>query len=275
MTGWQSETMSQKLNRLRAAVEQARQELIEAEAKLTDRQAEVNAFEFEFEARVGYLLDRLAALNEEIERYNDLIETVRNRQIFGNAYLSVEKQYRRIWEKPAASAPLPPPQPPSPDTEAEIKRLYRQLARRFHPDLAADEADRTYRTEKMTAVNDAYAARSLPELLALVQEPDPFITFGGVQAGQTEAQMIEALESELARCQRRRREIELELQRLHRRPSVQLSTEVKLARRRGEDLLGKMAADLEYKIARKTAERDLLKSQINQLGPDWGVIQIQ
>lgn len=274
MASWQSETISQKLTRLRVAVEQAQHDLIEAEAELADRQADVNAFEFEFEARVGYLLDKLAALDEEIERYNELIETVRNRQIFGNAYLSAEKQYRRTWEKPAESAPTPPPQPPSPATEAEIKRLYRQLARRFHPDLAADETERAYRTEKMTAVNDAYAARSLTELLALAQEPSPAIFLGGPSSGQTEAQMIEALEGELVRCQRRLREIEIELRNLHRRPSVQLGMEVKLARQRGHDLLGQMAADLEHKIARKTAERDLLKGQIDQLGPDQGVIQI-
>jgi hypothetical protein len=42
---------------------------------------------------------------------------------------------------------------------------------------------------------------------------------------------------------------------------------VKLAKRQGRDLLGEMAADLEHKIARKTAERDFLKSQFDQLGP--------
>jgi DnaJ-class molecular chaperone len=56
-----------------------------------------------------------------------------------------------------------PPKPLSPATEAKIKKLYRQLARSFHPDLASDDADRAYRTDKMTAVNDAYAARSMAE----------------------------------------------------------------------------------------------------------------
>jgi hypothetical protein len=86
--------------------------------------------------------------------------------------------------------------------------------------------------------------------------------------------MIEVLEGELARCQRHLREIEIELRNLHRRPSVQLGMEVKLAQQRGQDLWGQMVADLEHKIARRTAERDLLKGQIDQLGPDQGVIQI-
>jgi curved DNA-binding protein CbpA len=148
--------------------------------------------------------------------------------------------------------------------EAEIKRLYRQLARRFHPDLAVDEADRTHRTEKMAAVNNAYAARSLTELVALAREAK----ISSQAPGQTEAQMIQALQAELERCQHRLRQIP-------HRPSVQLSLEVKMARRQGRDLLGQMAKELEHKIARKTVERDLLKAQFAQLGPDQGFIPLR
>ena len=132
---------------------------------------------------------------------------MRNRAVFGNAYLSVEKQYQRAWEKPPREAPLPPPQPVSPLAEAEIKKLYRKLARQFHPDLAADEQDRLYRTEKMAALNDAYAARSMPELRGLAQEAAYIQTRS---TGQTTAQMIQALEEELARCRSRLREIQAE-----------------------------------------------------------------
>jgi hypothetical protein len=78
----------------------------------------------------------------------------------------------------------------------------------------------------------------------------------------------------LERCQHRLREIERELRQLPHRPSVQLSLEVKLARRRGRDLLGELAADVERKVARKTVERDMLKAQLDQLGPAQGFIPI-
>ncbi len=140
--------MYQQLTQLRADLAQAQNELIEAEAHLADRLAEVNAFEFEFEARVGHLLDKLEKLETEIQGYKDRIEIIRSRQTFGQAHISVEQQYRRTWQAPPESAPTPPPKPVDPASEAEIKRLYRQLARRFHPDLAKDEADRARRTEK-------------------------------------------------------------------------------------------------------------------------------
>jgi predicted RNase H-like nuclease (RuvC/YqgF family) len=261
--------MQEQIRRLRAALEQAQAELIEAEAQLADELAQVNAFEFEFEARVGHLWDKLDALETEIEGYQDRIHMMRK------GYLPVERQYRRAWQAPPASAPTPPARPASPADEAHIKRLYRQLARRYHPDLAGDETERVYRTEKMAAINDAYAARSLTELEALALEAAPTIQTGRAQAGLSEAHMVQALQEELARCQRRLGEIKSELRSLHRRPSVELSLEVKVARRQGRDLLGEIAADLERKLGRRTAERDMLKAQFDQLGPDQGIIQLR
>lgn len=261
--------MGEQLTRLRAALEQSQADLIEAEAQLADELAAVNAFEFEFEARVGHLWDTLDALEGEIERYQDRIQMMRD------GYLSVERQYRRAWQAPPTSAPTPPAQPLSPASEAQLKRLYRQLARRYHPDLADDDADRAFRTERMAAINDAYAARSLIELEALAAESGTYILTGRAQPGQTEAQMIQALQDQLARCQHRLRQIEIELRGLHQRPSVQMSLEVKVARRQGRDLLGEMTDELEAKIARKTVERDVLKAQFDQMGPDHGIIPIR
>lgn len=266
MTHWQPETDHEKLTRLRAAVEQVKTELIEKEAELADRLAEVNAFEFEFEARVGHLYDQLEALAAEIEGYMERLHRVRQKQL-GRDYLPVDEQYRRAWHRPADSAPTPPLQPPPPADEAEIRRLYRQLARRFHPDLAVNEPDRARRTEKMAAINNAYAARSLTELTALAQSLEVESPTFNVS--------IEALQAELERCQRRLREIERELRQMAQRPSVQLSLEVKLARRRGRDLLAELARELEPKLARKTVERDMLKAQFDQLGPEQGFIPLK
>ena len=46
---------------------------------------------------------------------------------------------------------------------------------------------------------------------------------------------------------------------------VDLALRVKLAQREGRDLLAEMAAELERKIARKMAERDMLRAQFNNL----------
>lgn len=266
--------MQEQLTHLRAELAEIHNRLIEAEAELADRLAEINAFEFEFEARAGHLMDTLEALEAEVRRYTERIEIARSKQVFGQAHIPVNTQYRRAWQPPPTSAPTPPPQPLNSASEAEIKRLYRQLARRYHPDLALSEVDRARRTEKMAAINDAYAARSLVELVAMAQEEEAIVDSGRAYPGHTEAQLVQALQDELSRCRRRLHEIERELRNLHHRPSVELSLEVKLARRQGRDLLAEMAAELERKIARKTAERDMLKAQFDQLGPEQGFIPL-
>jgi len=125
------------------------------------------------------------------------------------------------------------------------------------------DADRSLRTEKMTEINQAYNAGNLAALKALagiVSAPSmPHQAPTGPPPGD------EALEDELARVQRRLREVRAQIEELHRLPSVQLSLEVKLAARRSQDLLGEMARDLARKIARKEAERDFLKSQVSEM----------
>jgi hypothetical protein len=56
---------------------------------------------------------------------------------------------------------------------------------------------------------------------------------------------------------------------------VELSIEVKMARQQGRDLLGEIAENLQKRIARKTVERDMLKMQFDQLGPEAGFINIK
>jgi hypothetical protein len=266
--------MSPKITEYRNLLSQIREQLIDAEATLADRLAEVNAFEVLFEARVGHLLDRLEALEQEIQGYHDRIQLARNKQLYGNAHLPVERQYQRTWQSPPRPAPIPPPEPLQPDHEAEIRRLYRQLARRFHPDLAPNDAVRANYTQKMAAINEAYAARSLVELVALAQEAKTILT-GPDQPPLSEAQLIAALEGELVRCRRRLTEIEREIRAIPQRPSVAVSLEVTAARRQGRDLLAEMAAELNQKIARKQVEADMLKAQFDQLGPDQGYIPLK
>lgn len=262
------ETTQEQLARLRSTLEQAQNALFEAEADLADSMAEVYAFESQVEAKLGPLLDQLVEVEKSLEYYKEQMDRLRNERAFGSSLPGVERQYKRIWDVPPPRAFKPPPEPPSPATEAQIKKLYRQLARRFHPDLATDDADRAYRTEMMAAVNTAYAARSLVELLALERQGEAIPIRGRNATSQTDTQLIQVLEEELRRIARRMRQIEQEKREIPQRSSVRLSLEVTLAQRQGRDLLEEMALDLQKKIARKEVERDFMKSQFDQLG--WG-----
>jgi hypothetical protein len=64
--------------------------------------------------------------------------------------------------------PVRPPQRVRPSEEA--RKLYRELARKAHPDLAQEEKERARREEFITRVNAAYARGDATELRELAEE---------------------------------------------------------------------------------------------------------
>lgn len=265
------ETIGEKLARLRGEVAEVQDDLIDAEAELADRKADIALFEHEYNARVGDALAQLANLEAQVKAYLDRIKELRNKRIFGTAHVPVEEQYRRVWQQPPPQPPPPAPEPTTPASEAQIKKLYRQLARHFHPDLAQNDADRTYRTDKMAAINDAYAARSMMELMALARDMKGAEGGGLPAAGKTDEEMVQVLEQEIRRCRRRLREIDLEMDQLHHHHLVKLMVEVKFAKRQGRDLLAEMAEEVARKMARKEVERDMIKAQFDGLDLGGGI----
>lgn len=262
-----SESTAEKVKRLRLELDELRAQLAEAEAELNSQLEDVQAFEFRFEAHVGQLLDQLATLESEVNSYLTQIKLMRHQQSFGNSGPSfdpVEEQFKQTWQQTRETAVPQPPPPPPAATQAQLKKIYRQLARQFHPDLAIDEADRQYRTDKMAAINDAYKAQSMVELMALAEELEAHQSRQPA-APPPDQEMAQALQEEIDRCRRRLRSLDNELQNLPNRSMVELALQVKLAQREGRDLLAEMARDLERKIARKSAERDMLRAQFNNL----------
>ncbi len=232
-----------------------------AEAELVKKMAEISAFEEVLKARLGHLTERLAALESERLAYMEHLERLENQTLYDHGYTSVDEQYRERWESPTTFVPS---SGENVDRQ-QMKRLYHELARRYHPDLAYNKVDEADRHGRMAALNDAYAAGSLVELLAL-SDSKSLQAAGLIDDGPAKEQMIQALEIELSRVKRRLVEIETEAKNLHNHPSIQLSLKVKLARLNGRNLLGEMAAGLERQIELRTNECDALQVKIEQAG---------
>ncbi len=251
-------------------MKKARTEASEAEESLSEQLAEVNALERRIRFRLGRLLDELASLEAEIEDYQTEISRRRSPKGFEKGYLPVEEQFRRTWESSSADddEPFRDPygdvEPIKQLDQKQFKKLYRRLARRYHPDLATNASDKENRNEQMVALNEAYAAGSLVELVVLDDDTE-LADFDFSGSGNDDAKLVKALELELARIQRKTLLIHNEIENLHNLPIVRLSLEIKLARSSGRDLLAEMDVDLKRTVAKIRVERDMLKAQLNQL----------
>jgi len=241
----------------------ARQERVaQLELDLLNSQNELAAFNAEIERRLGPLQRRLEALEAEL---SEARRRASRRAMWGARASSpdvpedVVTQYQRVWgwgskpptgqpDRPAA-APAPPPPPTG---ESELKSLYRTLAKRFHPDLAQDPAEKPWRETMMARVNAAYSSQDLAALRQLANEQPPN---QAPPAPKTREQVLAELQAEIDRLDELAARLEQELDALAKSPGVQLKLEALWARRAGGDLLGEMGRQLQDDI--KRAEKEL------------------
>ncbi|MEU2910383.1 hypothetical protein ACFYM3_23955 [Streptomyces massasporeus] len=170
--------------RLERAVRAAEQALIEYEIAVETFRVEVENFSRLHEQKLGPLYARLEELDARIlearaVRSGDPAD--RRRADEARARLApipgVEELLHGWMDGdglfPEASAmltdqPVRPPQRVRPSEEA--RKLYRDLARKAHPDLAQEEKERRRREEFITRVNAAYARGDETELRELAAE---------------------------------------------------------------------------------------------------------
>ncbi len=260
----------ERISALEALLAELRPQLIDAETQLADRLAAIGAFEYRLRARLETLNRRLDALQKEIDglratlrHYQDALDW----EGIPMAASRSERDWRYGGEEAAASGNYryrPTAEAPRPVLAAEqlaaLKQLYRQLAHRFHPDLAEDEATRAYRTDLMMAINVAYAAGDLAALQRLAEEPD-----AASRGPQTDEALVAALQREVDHCRRRLAEIAAELATLERHDSARLLRRAERAATEGRDLVAELAADLRRRINEKLVERDVLETQLEEV----------
>ncbi len=245
---------------LRADLRQAQEELRVAEADLATEQAAVNAFRMH--ARL--MLDDLA----------DAILTLRARKQSLLTELALHAQAEDDDPLgPAAEAPSPadaatasddddlPLPTPTPRDRAAEKRLYRELARRFHPDLAETAAELAYRTSVMTAVNAAYTAGDAQMLYDLAGELEPDELR---ELAQIETREARQLRERLMQCRRRRRKVARQLDDLRRESTARLWRRARELEEPNENWWAAVRRELEAARTRLEGEVAALEERLAQ-----------
>ncbi len=161
----------QRLRDLELEIEAARFELNKAEAALAAEQAAVNRFRMHARLKIGDQVDDVLSLRSQKQ---SLLTQLRMAEI---------EEDDPTWEARNAEFPefdIPDDTPEHiilptdvPRDKAAEKRLFRQLAKRFHPDLAEGMLAREYATTMMASVNDAYQKGDVTTLRNLAGELDP------------------------------------------------------------------------------------------------------
>jgi primosomal protein N' len=237
---------------LRMELAQLTQDVAELELELATAQAEVGEFTRRYYELVGRRMVELDALQARLAREH-AERSPEDPRICAEAkekQETAEQSARENERFTQASADEPAAFRPSND----VKRLFRQIAQKIHPDRAIDEADRAWRTHLMSAANRAYRAgdeTALQEVAALWQEGKEG-RHGSATDGPTgnDAAVVPAptLVRQVENMRARLLAIERELQKLFGSRLYELFIAARQARRQGRDLLAEMAEKLDETI---------------------------
>ncbi|MHC5011005.1 MAG: hypothetical protein ACYTG6_08660 [Planctomycetota bacterium] len=177
-----------ELDRYWDRIWELREEVVEAErALVTDLQA-LDAFAHDVQLRCGRRYAELDAILADIAE----IEAARdpgNAQKAEAARLARKKARQTIEDCRAREKEGP--SKPRPDPTDEVKAAYRQAARRFHPDLAQDEAERRIRHDYMVQLNAAYRRADVDGIERLVTMWDA--SLGPAEEESASEQLVHAI----------------------------------------------------------------------------------
>jgi hypothetical protein len=216
----------------REQLEELEQQLVERELELETLRGGLLAFEKKYQAATlerYALLDELRARIVELQASRAPENDTAVRAAAAESRARAEKTAAAARAKVTAAPPKPavgarrpggnrptsqsPKPSPSPDfnpTET-LKRLYRDVAKSLHPDLADDESERETRHAFMIRANEAYEQESEQRLADLLHEwhcaPE------AVKGQGPAAELIRAIRK-IHRCEERLMAINLEMDKL-------------------------------------------------------------
>jgi hypothetical protein len=138
-----------------------------------------------------------------------------------------------------------------------LKSLYREIARRIHPDLAIDDDDRDRRNRMMAAANRAYEEGNEAQLRAILVEWET--SPESVKGEGVGAELVRAIRK-IHQVNVRLGVIESEIEALKGSELSLLRTKVNSAKVAGHDLLSEMAAELDARLIPLRQRRDELRT---------------
>jgi hypothetical protein len=213
-------------------------ELADRELFLTDLRAELSQFEALYLRQVGTLYAELDEWNAKIaERVAEREGTEEARTAAAQARTQAEESNSAVREAAAKTEGF--------KASPELKKLFKEVARRIHPDYATDEADRHKRTQLMAEANAAYQKGDVEALRRILEEYES--SPESVKGVGVAAELERAIR-QIKQIRTRLSQIELEIASLIDSDIAKLRAKVEAGRAEGRELLTEMAEDVRRRI---------------------------
>jgi hypothetical protein len=139
----------------------------------------------------------------------------------------------------------------------DLKKLYREIAKLVHPDLATGDVERARRTRLMADANRAYTAGDEAQLRAILDE---FVSSPESVQGEGVASELVRTIRKIHQIERRLANIEVEMAELRDSQLYILFQRVETSKAQNRDLLAEMANQLTQQIADARTELTALSS---------------
>ncbi len=246
----------EELLRKREELASVRAVLAERELELADLRTQLKSFEGRYLRQVGVLyaeLDDWEAKIAEIEASLKPSATASQRA------QETRKRAEETHEATHGEASKARDFQPSPD----LKSLFREAAKRLHPDFAKDDADRQLRTRLMAQLNEAYSQGDAEAIQRILDE------FGNspesVQGEGVGAELVRIIR-QIHQARKNIEAIENELSSLRASEIAHLKDDAEIAQQQGRNLFDELIADVRERIATVKKRHETLSAEVGKRG---------
>lgn len=231
----------EELDKKRAQLAQLESQLADRELELATLQAELAAFERRYLRIVGLRYAQLDQLEAEIAEYLAQREPEN-----ADAQDRAERARAHAQESSDAAGPAESFDGMEPFVPSDsLKRLYRDIARRMHPDMTDDPDEKKRRHSIMAEATNAYERGDEARLHEILAEWDS--SPESVKGEGAGADLVRVIRK-IAQVERRLKAITARITHLVESDLHQLKRQVEQAAKEGRDLLTEMAHSLDAQI---------------------------
>jgi hypothetical protein len=226
--------------RKKLELEELEQELAENELDLSTARRDLHLFENRYQRAVGCKyaeLDRLKA--SVLDMATRIYPDSKDFRSQAEAAREQAEQSAHNWEVHQEQGDMELPEP-----SEELKKLFRDAAKRIHPDLTTDPEERERRHALMARLNQAYELGDLEQVQAILNDWEVINDWDQLTPGKQLSRLLK----QIGQVRHRFNQIQTELEQLKLSEMFRLKDFVQNSEKQGEDVLAAMVVDVEEKI---------------------------